>query len=373
MKMKKKFNKAITNRLKKAKVFKVKFKLPKPFKRKLAIDQKFKKAVADVPNITTETLAGHREELLSSARKYIYPLNHSRQRIVFISSSIFIVAVIVFITYVGLALYKFQYTSSFIYGVTEVMPLPVAKVGSSWISYDSYLFELKRYMHYYETQQNVNFSTKEGQKQLDEYKKQAMSEVITDAYVAELAHKYNIKVSNQAVDNEIYLLQSQNRLGSNQHELDEVLSDFWGWNLNDFKRELSLELLQEKVADYLDQSAREQAEQALTSLRHGANFANLAKSVSQDESTKANGGEFPGPISLNDPSVSPQITAALFKLKPGQYSGIVNTGYTLEILKNISEKNNQIIAAHIAFNIKPINYYIQPLEKSQKPEYFISL
>jgi len=349
------------------------FKLPKIFKRKLAVDQKFKKAVADVPNITNKTLAGHREELLSSARKYIYPLHHSRQRIVLISSSIFALAVLVFIVYVGLSLYKFQNTSSFIYGVTEVIPVPVAKVGSTWVSYDSYLFELKRYMHYYETQQGVNFATKQGQKQLDKYKQQAMNEVITDSYVAELASKYKITVSNQAVNNEISLLQSQNRLGSSQHELDEVLSDFWGWNLNDFKRELKIQLLQEKVVAYLDQSARQEANQALEQLRNGANFATLAEKVSQDDSTKNNGGQFPGPISLNDPNVSPQITAALFKLKPGQYSGIVNTGYTLEILKNISEKNNQIIAAHISFNLEPISYYLTPLAKTQKPQYFISL
>lgn len=359
----------------KSKKHKIKFKLtlPKLFKRRKAADERMKEAFANVPNITNETVAEHREKVLSSARKYIYPLHHSRQRIVFISGSIFGLAIILFLVYVGLALYDFQSTSGFIYGVTQVIPLPVAKVGSRWVSYDSYLFEIRRYKHYYQTQQQVNFSTPSGIKQLNIYKKQSMNEVITDAYVSELADKYKVSVSNQQVDNEVALVQEQNRLGSSQQEFNEVLSDFWGWNEADFKRELKLQMLQQAVVAKLDVSARQEAEAALDQLQHGANFATLAATVSQDVTTKANGGQFSSPISLNDPNVAPQIAQTLFSLKPGQISGIVNTGYTLEILKVIQDQGNKVIGAHISFNLQPISYYIAPLEKTQKPEYFIHI
>ena len=59
---------------------------------------------SNVPRITNETVAAHREEVLSSARKYIYPLQHSKHRIVRISLSLLATALVVFFVYCGLAL-----------------------------------------------------------------------------------------------------------------------------------------------------------------------------------------------------------------------------------------------------------------------------
>ncbi len=360
-------------RLKRPKLKIPKIKPPKIIKRRKAPEERLQEAFANVPKITDQTVAEHREEVLSTARKYIYPLQHSRKRIVYISTSIFVAAVVAFFAYVGLALYNFQNTNSFIYGVTQVIPLPVAKVGPSWVSYESYLFELRRYMHYYETQQQVNFSTSSGQKQLASYKQESMNAVITNAYVKELAKKYGVSVSAQAVNNEVSLVQSQNRLGTSQQELNAVLSDFWGWNENDFKRELKQQMLQQAVVAKLDIAAQQKAQSALQQLQHGADFATLANKVSEDLSTSGNGGEFPSLIAKDDPNISPQITQELFRLKPGQISPIINTGYTLEIVKVIQFQGNKVQAAHISFNFAPISTYIAPLQKTQKAEYFINL
>src|SRR5579863_6773102 len=61
-------------------------------------------AIQAVPRITNETVAEHREAVLSSARKYIYPLRHSSHKIVTISVSLFVVVVVLFFSYCMLAL-----------------------------------------------------------------------------------------------------------------------------------------------------------------------------------------------------------------------------------------------------------------------------
>ncbi|HVI60925.1 MAG TPA: hypothetical protein VM535_02070, partial [Candidatus Saccharimonadales bacterium] len=98
-------------------------------------EDKVTAALGDVPRITSETVGEHREEVLSSARKYIYPLQHSKHHVVRNSIIIIVSVLAVFLAGCGLALYKFQATNGFIYGVTTVVPFPVAKVGPSWISY----------------------------------------------------------------------------------------------------------------------------------------------------------------------------------------------------------------------------------------------
>src|SRR6266536_6209900 len=145
-----------------------------------------KPVATDEARVTNETIAARREEVLGSARKFIYPLQASKHRVVRLSVGIFIVAVVGFFGFCLLELYKFQSTSPFTYGVTRVLPFPIAIVSKSFVSYDSYLFELRHYMHYYETQQSVDFGSKAGQQQLAVFKKRSLDQAVQNDYVEEL-------------------------------------------------------------------------------------------------------------------------------------------------------------------------------------------
>lgn len=343
----------------------------RPRLRKPEPESRLNQAIENLPRITNETVAEHREELLSSARKYIYPLKHTKRRVIMVTSSIVVGAVVVFFAYVGLALYKFQSSSTFLYYVTQVIPLPVAKAGSSWVSYENYLFELRHYTHYYETQQQLDFNSDTGRRQLDAFRKQALQEVVDAAYVKQLATKYHVSVSGMEVNNEVQLLRQQNRLGSSDQEFADVLKEFWGWSVDDFKRELKQQLLAQKVVATLDTNTQQRAQTVLTQLHHGGDFAKLAAQYSDDVSTKGSGGVYASVIDKSDRDVSPQIVNELFALKPGQTSGIINTGYTLEIVKVISSDGGKIRAAHISFTFQDISTYLQPLQDHAQPHLFI--
>jgi len=354
-----------------------KLKLPKSVKRPLnhwrkkSVEEKVSDALSTVPRITNETVSDHREEVLSSARKYIYPLQQSKHRIVRISIGLLIVVIVGFFVFCGLSLYKFQSDSSFIYDVTQVIPFPVAKVGNNWVSYDSYLFELRHDVHYYHTQQHINFSTNLGQQQLTHLKQQAMAQVIQDAEVKQLASKYHVSVSNEEVDNQITIVRIENRLGSNNDVFKEVLNEVYGWDINDFKQELKQQLLQQAVVTKLDTVTASHAQQALAELDKGTSFATVASQYSDDQSTKLNGGQYPAPITINDSDISPIITNELFKLKIGQTSGIFNTGYTLEIVKVLSISQGSVTAAHIQFTLQNINTYLKPLQNAETVHQYI--
>ncbi|HYH36399.1 MAG TPA: peptidylprolyl isomerase [Candidatus Saccharimonadales bacterium] len=358
--------------LKKPKLPKAPRKLPFARRGKTA-EEKVTDALSDVPRITNDTLGEHREEVLSSARKHIYPLQHSKRSVVRISIAIFIAVVISFFVLCTLSLYKFQNTSAFMYDVTRIIPFPVAKAGDRWVSYESYLFELRHNMHYYRTQQSADFTTREGKVQLERLKRQAMAQVIQDAYVKELAARNNVSVSDQAVDNEITLLRSQNRLGNSDRVYREVLSEFFGWTEKDQRRALKQQMLQQAVVTKLDTGTNERAQAALKQLAAGANFAEVAKTTSEDNSTAASGGVYPQAITPSDSNIPPSITAAIFKLKPNQVSAIINTGYTLQIVKVIDNNGTTAHAAHIQFNLKDINTYVKPLQTKEPARQYIKI
>ncbi len=361
-------------KLKKLKKPKLPKNIQRPFKRTTkSAEEKFNDALAGVPRITNDTVADHREEVLSSARKYIYPLQHSKHRVVRISLSLLALVLMAFFVISGLSLYKLQATSGFMYDVTRIIPFPVAKAGDRWVSYESYLFELRHNMHYYQTQQQANFATKDGKTQLDRLRQQAMVQVIQDAYVKKLADQHKVSVSNQIVDNQVNLLKRENRLGNNDRVFREVLNEFWGWNVTDFRRELQQQLLQQAVVTKLDTATDARAEAALQQLLKGADFAKLAAELSDDPTTKLTGGQYPNPITLSDRDVPPALTSELFKLKPGQTSAIINTGYTLEIIKVVDGGNVSRHAAHLQFTLKDITAYTRPLQARQPPHHYIKI
>ena len=337
------------------------------------VANQYKEALESLPKITNETVNDHREEILSTARKYIYPLQHSKHRVVIISLGLPITALIAFFVYSGLSLYKYQNYSSFIYGVTQVLPFPVAKAGSSYVSYESYLFELKHYIHYYQTQQKIDFKSVEGQQQLDNFKKQALKNVVNNAYIKQLADKNKVKVSDKDVNTEITLLKNQNLLGDNNQVLNNVLAQYWGWTISDFKRELSNQLLAQKVVAKLDTETNSKSELVSNLIKNNGDFASIAKQYSDDKTTKDNGGQFPFTITSDNKSLAPQTINQIFLLQPGQTSGIINIGTGLEIVKVISNQGGQVQASHILFNYKNINSYLTPLEVSSKPAYYIKL
>ena len=344
-----------------------------PFKRTKSTEEKLSDALSTVPRITNETVADHREEVLSGARKYIYPLQHSKHRVVKISISLLILVLVSFFTLVGLSLYKFQNTGGFIHDVTRIVPFPVAKAGSKWVSYESYLFELRRNMHYYQTQQQATFSTKDGKSQLQRLKKQALAQVVQDAYVKQLADQHGVEVSDRAVDNQLALVRHQNRLGNNDRVFKEVLNEFWGWREADFKRELKQQLLQQAVVAKLDTATNARAKAALQQLKGGADFGKLASEISDDPNTKAAGGAYPNALMLSDHEIPPALTAEVFKLKTGQLSGIINSGYTLDIVKVVDANGGTVRAAHIQFNLQPITTYVKPLQDKHPGHQYIKL
>lgn len=341
-------------------------------RRKLAPEQSMQQAIQTLPRITNETVAEHREEVLSSARKYIYPLQHSARRVVLISSSLFVAGVVGFFAYSLLALYRFQSTSTFIYDVARVIPFPVAKAGPHFISYESYLFELRHYIHYYHTQEGVDFSSDSGKLQLAAFRTQALQEVVNDAYVKQLASEHHVSVTDASVNNAIVQVRNENRLGSNNQVFTDVLSEFWGWTVNDFKRELKQQLLAQQLVSTLDTATHNRAQNVLTQLQAGADFATLAKANSDDPATVPNGGDYGTLIDKSDRDIPPQVVQELFKLQPGQTSGVINTGTTLEIVKIASNDNGKVTASHIQFNFTSISTYLAPLQKSQKAHIFIS-
>lgn len=342
-------------------------------KKLLRVGKKQPKQLSDnnLPKITNKTVDEHRKAVIKGAQKFVYPLKHSKHKIVSVTVIIIVAAIISFMTFTLLSLYKFQSTSAFMYQVTKILPFPVARIGSTFVSYEDYLFELRHYIHYFQTQQGVDFSSEQGKRQLEDQRTKSLNNVIDYAYIKRIAKEKNINVTNKEVDDQIKQLRVQNRLGSNNKVFKDVLKSYWGWSEADFWRSVKQQLLTQKVLQALDTDADKRANAALAAVKSGQDFGVVAKQYSDDTATKDNGGQLGFLVSKNDNNIPPQTIEALYKLKPGETSGIINLGYGLEIVKNIGNDGDKIKAARIFISYQDINKYLNEYKDKDKAQVFI--
>jgi parvulin-like peptidyl-prolyl isomerase len=320
--------------------------------------------------ITNDTVAQHREQILNAGKRFKYPLQHSKRRILVTSVLLVLVSLLIFGAFTWWQLYKSQASGTFIYRVTSIIPMDVATVDGSGVRYSDYLTILRSNMHYLDTQEGVNFKTADGQRQLASLRTRALAQAIQDAYVEKLAGQYHIAVTNQELNQEVGDIMNQQAYANSQQLYGKVIQEYYDLTFDQWKDSIKVQMLQIKVFSAIDTNAQQRAQSALSQLNAGADFSTLAKEVSDDPAGKASGGII-GTLQKGKADLPIELENALFSLKTGQISGIIPSQQGLFILKAISVAGDQVQAADIFFKYTAFNQMLTQLQQEQKIKAYI--
>lgn len=322
--------------------------------------------------ITNDTVAQHREQILNAGRRFKYPLQHSKQRIIIISGLIAIAALLLFSTFCWWQLYKRQSTGTFMYRVTEIVPIPVAKIDGATVRYSDYLNTLRSSMHYLSTQEGVSFKTEDGKRQLQDLRQRALSQEMQYALVKKLAKEHNIKVSDQEVEAQVQRIVNQQAYAGSLKLYKDVIKKEYDQSYAQWRETLRLQILRNKVYAAIDDTARNKATKALAELNGGADFAAVAKTSSDDTARRQAGGEI-GVLEKGKADLPPELQDALFGLKAGSYSGIIPSKQGLFIMKAIEVDGSKVRAAAIFFKYQAFAAKLQQLQDQHKVKAYIDV
>ncbi len=322
--------------------------------------------------ITNETVAAHRERVLAGGRKFKYPLQYTKHRVLIITILIVVVTTISFVGFCGWQLYGAQSTDKFMYSITQFVPVPVAKINGTWVRYSDYLLNLRSAIHYLSTKEAVNFDSADGKNQLDYQKRLALDKATQNVLVEQLASQNNITVSSSEVDDFVKKQITNSRLGVTEDVYKQVIRDYYDWSFDEYKDSIRQQLLRKKVMAQLDTQARQTISGILDSIQKGADFSAVAKEKSEDVATKVQGGDM-GIVnkSTEDPN---GIIAAAGQLQPGQISGVVDGVdgfYIVKLLDKPDDSNLHIAKIYVSYKI--IDQKIAQLKQNGQIQEFITV
>lgn len=218
--------------------------------------RKFRKKEPETSSrITNETVAEHRERILAGGRRFKYPIQYARHRLVINAILISIAALLVLAGVGYWQLYRAQNTGTFFYNISRVLPLPVAFVDGQPVLYGDYLMRYRSAIHNLEQQGQINLNSEDGKRQANYHKEKSMEATVADAYAIKLAAGLGIEVSDVEVDAYVKTQRQSSDGEISQRTYDTSILDILGWSPEEYRHVLHDELLRQKVAFAIDEDA----------------------------------------------------------------------------------------------------------------------
>ncbi|GHU08247.1 hypothetical protein FACS189431_4170 [Alphaproteobacteria bacterium] len=332
------------------------------------------KAEDDKPHgpITEGNIEEHREKALESGRKFKYPLHIARHKILINAAIVFVVALIAFVGLSWWMLYRVQDTSDFYYTATRIIPVPVANVDGQDVPYGDYMRRVRASIYYLEKQDNRDLSTEDGRRELEHTRRYNMDEAERIALAYKIAGEKKLSINDEEVEANIQATLDAGAGGSiSLKAYENSLRRYFGWSLDDYRHIVRDRLILRAASFAIDDAARERVNEAKRRLNIGEDFAAVAGQVSDDDVTKARGGDA-GVVSVDNVDRDGLIAVAR-TLNIGQISDIIEGVDAFYIIKLTEKTDTTVKYSMIKINLGEFSKRFEQLKTDGKITEYIEI
>lgn len=202
-----------------------------------------------------EKVDERREEVLAAGRKFKYPLQWTKHRVVINTVLISFIVLAIVVLSGWLALYRFNMTDDMLYRITKAIPVPVASIDGENVRFSDYLMLYRSSMLSIERQAD-QLDTQESIDTLRPfYMRQALTEAEEYTYAMKLARENNIEVTNDEVNAEFDRHLHIGGVERSESSFMKIIEENFGLNRSEYNRMLYLSLIKAKVEALVDNNA----------------------------------------------------------------------------------------------------------------------
>ena len=324
---------------------------------------------SQIDKITNTTLEEQRREILNKGKKFKYPVQYSKNRLVGNAS---IIALVILITGLGsllYQLYKAQNTSEFIYRFT-VIPFPVAKVDGEIALYRDYLMEYRANMQIANAKKDEIEGANNTNALSTLNKSKAMKNAIANAYAQKIARELRISVSDKEISEVFDAQRKTQNTELTESALYKIAADNYGLSPNEYRRMfIELPLIRRKVTTQIDKKADKLKDEVSKYLSENSNNFSKAVEYFGDKIEYSKPGKV---LKTNIDGGRSKIAAGL---KVGEVSKpfISNSGDGYYIVKLIEKTDNEVSYESIKIKFTEFNKQLEQLEKDGKIQKYIKV
>ena len=324
----------------------------------------------DANKTEQEKVDERREEVLSKGRKFKYPLQWTRHRVVI--NAILISVIVVAMVIIGgwLALYKFNMTDGILFRVTKIIPVPVATVDSENVLFSDYLMLYRSSITSIERQSGSQYDEESLNELRTEYKKSALAEAEKYTYALKLAKELDITVSDEEIANEFTRHLSVGGIERSEESFIKIISDNFGLDKGEYERMLYLSLLKAKVEMRIDEPANKIATKVEALLKENDNdYQKVAEELGDAIIYQETGGL------VDSKNIDGGRATEAMKLEPGQSSGkfVSMNGDGYYFVKLISKTDTQVNFVSIKVPFTEFDQRFATLQEEGKITEYIDL
>lgn len=329
-----------------------------------------KRQEPQVPSrITNETVAEHREQILAGGRKFKYPVQYARHKLVINAVIITAITSVLLLAFGFQQLYFGQNSSDFMYRVTQLLPVPIATIANEPVKYSDYLLQYRASKHWLGKYDEIKLDSEDGRRQLEGIKRYALNNAEANAYATKIARERGLSVSDEEVDKAIAQKRNTANGQISQETYDASTLMLYGWTPSEYRYAMRQSLLRAKVAFAIDDAAKAKADKAGKLVADKKELAELAKMLGDKVTVQS-----PGMIDTTSSFNGLDVTGVA-KLAPNQVSGPLKSttddGYYFVKVTNKTDTQVNFEFVHIpltAFSDK-----LAELKKSKQVHEFIKV
>ncbi len=309
---------------------------------------KLLKSKKDEKKTDLEKVEERREEVLAQGRKFKYPLQYTKRRIVVNTVLIAFVAFTLLMIGGWLALYKFQMTDEILYRVTSFLPVSVANVDGQDVRFSDYLLLYRSSI--LSTEEKTDSLGNESDREYvkNKYKRTALSNAEENAFALKLAKEYNVEVSKDEIASEFDRHRQIGGVDRNEEGFLKVLRDNFGLSKGEYERMLYLNLVKARVMMAMDDEANATAKEIEKILgENGGDFRKVAEQLGEKVNYEETGGL------VNNKNIDGGRATEATKLEVGEQSGrfvsINGDGYYFVKLVNKTATEVNFVSLFVPF------------------------
>lgn len=311
-----------------------------------------------------------REEVLARGRRFKYPLQFTKHRIVINTVLISLIVAGILATSGWLALYQFGMTSEMLFRVTKILPVPAATIDGEKVLFSDYLMFYRSSITSIERQSGQVDNQGNTDILRTQYKRVALNEAEEYTYAMKLAKELGIEVTDEEIDNEFKRHLGIGGVERSEESFMKIVQENFGLNRSEYNRLIKLSLTKAKVEQAIDENANKIAakvEQMLSS--NGGNYSAVAEALGASIQYQETGGL------VSSQNIDGGRATEASHLEPGGQSGkfvsMSGDGYYFVKLINKTETEVNFVSIKVPFT--EFDKRVAELRESNKIEEYVHL